>query len=114
VASAPPAESAVPPEPSATAPSASAQPAAVPTTAAPEFDLTKLPAERAGLFVRSSVKARVFVHGTEYGDTNSWLITSCGIRFVRLGHKPGDFIEPGRSYVVKCGKATELSIEPGK
>jgi hypothetical protein len=114
VASAPPAESAVPPEPSVTAPSTSASPAAVPTTAAPEFDLTKLPAERAGLFVRSSVKARVFVHGTEYGDTNTWLITSCGIRFVRLGHKPGDFIEPGRSYVVKCGKATELSIEPGK
>ena len=40
------------------------------------------------------------------------LVTSCGIRFVRLGRKLGDFIEPGRSYVVKCGKITELAIEP--
>jgi DNA-binding response OmpR family regulator len=109
-----PAASAAPPEPSATPPSENAASAAVPTTPAPEFDLTKLPAERAGLFVRSSVKARVFVHGTEYGDTNTWLTTSCGIRFVRLGHKLGDFVEPGRSYVVKCGKATELTIEPAK
>jgi hypothetical protein len=108
--SAPPAESAAAPAPSV-APVEGAAAAAAPT---PEFDLTKLPTERAGLFVRSSVKTRVFVHGTEYGDTNTWLITSCGIRFVRLGHKLGDFVEPGRSYVVKCGKATELAIEPGK
>jgi hypothetical protein len=114
VGSAPAAGAPAPPEPSAAASSAGATPAAVPTGAAPPFDLTKLPAERAGLFVHSSVKARVFVHGTEYGDTNTWLITSCGIRFVRLGHKLGNFLEPGRSYVVKCGRATELSIEPGK
>jgi hypothetical protein len=112
--SSPPVPSATPPEPSAAAPSAAIEAAAVPTGAAPEFDLTRLPAERAGLFVRSSSKARVFVHGTEYGDTNTWLITTCGIRFVRLGRKLGDFLEPGRSYVIKCGKATELSIEPGK
>jgi DNA-binding response OmpR family regulator len=111
--SAPPLASAAP-EPSATAPAASEAPAPAPAPTGPvsEFDLTKLPAERAALFVRSSAKARVFVHGAEYGDTNTWLITSCGIRFVRLGHKLGDFIEPGRSYVVKCGKATELGIEP--
>ncbi len=114
-ASAPPAASAAP-EPSATAPAASESPAPAPVPAGPvpEFDLTKLPAERAALYVRSSAKTHVFVHGTDYGETNTMLVTTCGIRFVRLGHKLGDFIEPGRSYVVKCGKQTVLEIEPGK
>jgi flagellar basal body-associated protein FliL len=122
VASAAPTESAAPdpsavPAQSAAAPASAAppEPSAVlvsPTEPTPPFDINKLPAERAGLYVRSSVKAQVFVHGTEYGETNTWLTTSCGIRFVRLGRKLGDFIEPGSSHVVKCGRANEIRIEP--
>jgi hypothetical protein len=119
--SAPPAASAEAPSaaPSASAaevPAASAAPAAAvaPDAPVPEFDPNTLPPERGALFVRSSAKARVFVHGTDYGETNTVLVTTCGIRFVRLGHKLGDFIEPGSSYVVKCGKLTELEIEPKK
>jgi hypothetical protein len=85
-----------------------------PTHAPVEFDLRKLPPERAALFVHSSATARVFVHGADYGDTNQVLITTCGIRFVRLGRALGDFIEPGQSYVIKCGRLTELSIEPAR
>ena len=98
---------------SAPAPSATAQPttAAAPG-AVPAFDTTKLFADRAALFVHSSVDAHVFVHGTDYGPTNQMLVTSCGIRFVRLGRGPGDFLGPGASYVLKCRKVTELTIEP--
>ena len=88
-----------------------------------EGDMTVLPGHaplistlRPGVVdvVLGGSKARVFVHGTDYGETNTVLVTTCGIRFVRLGHKLGDFIEPGSSYVVKCGKLTELKIEPKK
>jgi DNA-binding response OmpR family regulator len=115
------------PEPPPSAPSASPAPPATtsaapvvsaatptPTHAPVEFDLRKLPPERAALFVHSSATARVFVHGADYGDTNQVLITTCGIRFVRLGRALGDFIEPGQSYVIKCGRLTELSIEPAR
>jgi len=99
-------------------PSASAPPAPVPsptpTSAAPaaSIDLRRLAADRGALIVHSSVSAHVFVHGTDYGETNRPLMTSCGIRFVRLGRGPGDFLEPGRSYVLKCGRLNELTIEP--
>jgi DNA-binding response OmpR family regulator len=100
--------------------SASAPPAAVATAApapaapspATSVDLRRLAADRSALIVHSSVSAHVFVHGTDYGETNRPLVTSCGIRFVRLGRAPGDFLEPGRSYVLKCGRLNELSIEP--
>jgi hypothetical protein len=85
---------------------------AVPTTPVSEFDISTLPSERAALYVRSSATARVFVHGTDYGETNQVLVTTCGIRFVRLGRSLGDFIEPGRSHVIKCGRLTEIAIEP--
>jgi len=75
--------------------------------------VSKLPRDRAALIVHSSVSAHVFVHGADYGETNQMLMTSCGIRFVRLGRGPGDFIEPGLPHVIKCGKLTELTIEPG-
>ncbi|HEX6271848.1 MAG TPA: hypothetical protein VFZ53_02355 [Polyangiaceae bacterium] len=97
---APPAETAAP-----------TPPAAVPP---PAFDLEKLPGDRAALLVRSSASARVFVHGKDYGETNQYLLTSCGIRFVRLGRGFNEFLEPGRSVVVKCGRVTELTIEPDR
>jgi hypothetical protein len=78
----------------------------------PSVDVTKLPADRAYLLVTSSADTHVFVHGADYGPTNQVLMTSCGIRFVRLGRALGDFIEPGQSYVIKCGRFTELTIEP--
>jgi hypothetical protein len=89
-----------------------AQSAAAPDHPPIEFDLRKLAADRGVLYVRSSAKARVFVHGTDYGETNSVLVTSCGIRFVRLGHALGNFVEPGSSYVIKCGRINEIAIEP--
>ncbi|HEY3500145.1 MAG TPA: hypothetical protein VGK73_35890 [Polyangiaceae bacterium] len=95
------------------------QPAAPPPLAAPaaahapvSFDVSKLAPDRAALFVRSSATARVFVHGVDYGETNQVLVTSCGTRFVRLGRALGDFVEPGGSFVIKCGKLTELEIQP--
>jgi hypothetical protein len=101
------------------APAASVEPAPSATATstiapgpAPSADLTKLPADRAYLLVHSSVSTHVFVHGTDYGPTNQVLMTSCGIRFVRLGGPLGDFIEPGESKVIKCGRFTELTIEP--
>jgi hypothetical protein len=78
----------------------------------PAFDTTKLFADRAALFVHSSVDARVFVHGTDYGRTNQMLVTSCGIRFVRLGRGPGEFLGAGSSHVLKCRKVNELRLEP--
>jgi hypothetical protein len=100
---------------SAPAPAASEAPATPPKEVPPpSFDLTKLPGDRAALLVRSSVTARVFVHGKDYGETNQYLLTSCGIRFVRIGTGLNQFLEPGRSLVVKCGKTTEVSIEPGR
>jgi hypothetical protein len=102
--------------PSATpTPSATASPSAAATADAPapiaSADLTKLPPERAYLLVRSSVDTHVFVHGTDYGPTNQLLMTSCGIRFVRLGRALGDFVEPGSSRVIKCGRLNEFAIE---
>jgi hypothetical protein len=91
------------------APTATAAIAAGPT---PSADLTKLPADRGYLIVHSTANTHVFVHGTDYGPTNQVLMTSCGIRFVRLGRALGDFIEPGQSRVIKCGRLTELTIEP--
>jgi hypothetical protein len=102
-ASAAPAETASPAEPAA--------PQAIPP---PTFNLEAIPGDRAALLVRSSAQARVLVHGKDYGETNQYLLTSCGIRFVRLARSFNDFLEPGRSLVVKCGKLTELSIEPDK
>lgn len=98
----------------ATAPTATATNApAVTPVAPPTFDVNKLPRDRAALIVHSSATAHVFVHGIDYGQTNQTLMTSCGIRFVRLGHGPGDFINLGGSYVIKCGKLNELTLEPG-
>ncbi len=93
-------------------PTASAAPAVLPV-AAPAFDVSKLPRDRAALIVHSSASAHVFVHGIDYGETNQTLMTSCGIRFVRLGHGSGDFIGAGGSYVIKCGRLNELTLEPG-
>jgi hypothetical protein len=93
----------------APAPEEKAAPPAVPPAS---FDLEKIPGDRAALLVRSSATARVFVHGKDYGETNQYLLTSCGIRFVRLGRGFNTFIEPGRSVVVKCGRLTEVAIEP--
>jgi hypothetical protein len=113
--------SAVPAPSEAPAPSASAPEAAPPAsaTAAPAVpdappapDVTRLPGDRGYLLVRSSESARVFVHGKDVGETNQYLLTSCGIRFVRLGRAFADFIEPGRSVVLKCGQVNELGIEP--
>ena len=99
---------------SATATGATPEPAPTPAAGAvPDFDTTKLFADRAALFVHSSVDAHVFVHGMDYGRTNQMLVTSCGTRFVRLGRSAGDFLGQGRSYVLKCRKVNELEIEPG-
>jgi hypothetical protein len=116
---APPAASVAepPPEPSGNptpAPAETAAPSPPVAVAPPSFDLEKLPGDRAALLVRSTATARVFVHGKDYGETNQYLLTSCGIRFVRLGRGFNEFIEPGRSVVVKCGRLTELSIEPDR
>jgi hypothetical protein len=108
--SAEPAASAAP-QVDAAAPSASVAAPAVPD-APPLPDATKLAADRGLLLVRSSQTARVFVHGKDVGETNQYVETSCGIRFVRLGRAFADFIEPGRSVVLKCGKVNELNIEP--
>ncbi len=94
------------------APAASARPETSLPFPPPSFDLRKLPRDRAALVVHSSADTHVFVHGIDYGPTNRALMTSCGIRFVRLGRALGDFLEPGQSYVIKCGKLNELTIEP--
>ena len=102
-ASAAPAESALP--------AASASPQMIPP---PTFSLETIPGDRAALLVHSSAEARVFVHGKDYGETNRYLLTTCGIRFVRVGRGFNQFLEPGRSMVIKCGKLTEVTIEPDK
>ncbi|HEX6767277.1 MAG TPA: hypothetical protein VF103_17385, partial [Polyangiaceae bacterium] len=104
------------PPPPATAPSAAPTAAPGPPPAVPpaSFDLEKLPGDRAALVVHSSATARVFVHGRDYGETNQYLLTSCGIRFVRIGRGFNDFLEPGRSVVVKCGRVNELTVEPDR
>lgn len=98
--------------PATTSAAAPAHAANAATTTPPAFDVNKLPRDRAALVVHSSAAAHVFVHGVDYGETNQTLVTSCGIRFVRLGRAPGDFITPGSSYVIKCGKLNELELEP--
>jgi hypothetical protein len=109
------APSAVEPVPSASAPPVeTVAPVALPPVPNASFDLEKIPGDRAGLLVRSSAAARVYVHGKDYGETNQYLLTSCGIRFIRIGRGGNDFLEPGRSVVVKCGRVTELMIEPGR
>jgi hypothetical protein len=101
------------PPPGASTPRAEgAELAAPPAVQPPSFDLEKIPGDRAALLVRSSATARVFVHGKDYGETNQYLLTSCGIRFIRLGRGLNEFLEPGRSVVVRCGRVTELAIEP--
>jgi CheY-like chemotaxis protein len=109
-----PAATVVPAATAAEPPAAAATPAAAntPPVAAPSFDVRKLPRDRAGLIVHSSANTHVFVHGVDYGSTNQALTTSCGIRFVRLGSGNGNFLGAGQSYVIKCGKLNELSIEP--
>jgi outer membrane biosynthesis protein TonB len=104
------------PSPSAKAPPTEKAPPEAPaapqTIPPPTFNLEAIPGDRAALLVRSSAQAHVLVHGKDYGETNQYLLTSCGIRFVRLARGFNDFLEPGRSIVLKCGKLTELAIDP--
>jgi hypothetical protein len=102
---------------SASAPPVETAPPATPLSEMvppPTFDLQAIPGDRAALLVKSSVQARVFVHGKDYGETNRYLLTSCGIRHVRIGRGFNDFLEAGGSQVLKCGKLTEITIEPKK
>ena len=87
-------------------------PAASEMVPPPNFSLEAIPGDRAALLVKSSAQARVLVHGKDYGETNTYLLTTCGIRFVRLARGFNDFLEPGRSIVLKCGKLTEVTIDP--
>jgi len=96
----------------ATTASTAAAVGAVPPVTPPTFDVNKLPRDRAALVVHSTATAHVFVHGVDFGETNQTLMTTCGIRFVRLGRSAGDFVSAGGSYVIKCGKLNELTIEP--
>ncbi|HEV8244704.1 MAG TPA: hypothetical protein VGP93_03015, partial [Polyangiaceae bacterium] len=99
--------------PSATPPpaavSASAAPSPPPET--PEVNLSALSKTQGYLFVRSTTKARVFILANDSGETNQPILTTCGTRFVRLGRKLGDFIEPGGPVIIKCGALTEVRRE---
>ncbi len=103
-ASASAAPSAAPPASASAAPSPAAAPAA-----APAVDLSALKAKQAYLFVRSDVDARVFIFANDVGATNQPIIVGCGTKFVRLGRKLGDFLEPGGPVVIKCGVLNELT-----
>jgi hypothetical protein len=75
-------------------------------------DLTALRPNQGYLYVRSSATARVFVFANDVGETNTPIAVGCGTKFVRLGHKLGDFIEPGNAVIIKCGVLNEIAREP--
>jgi DNA-binding response OmpR family regulator len=89
---------------------------AAPTLEGEEPEVTDPPeplaANTAQLVVRSSVSARVFIHGVDSGTTNTPLASNCGARLVRLANDSGEFLEPGQSVALTCGKRTTLVIEP--
>jgi hypothetical protein len=55
----------------------------------------------------------VFVHWVRAGRTNSWLRVPCGLRYVRLGEKPGQWSSEGTTVNVACRGTTQHVIEPG-
>ncbi|MEZ4231004.1 MAG: hypothetical protein R3B89_17650 [Polyangiaceae bacterium] len=86
--------------------------------ASPPDDLTSdagLKPYESYLYVRSSAKADVWVHGIKIGPTNEKLKLPCtkGLRFTRLGKDPGPaWISKAVSIKIPCGSVTQLELEP--
>jgi hypothetical protein len=76
-------------------------------------DVDQLPEDTAYLFVSSPLReALVFVHGVQYGTTNQWLRTKCGLRFVRLGSAPGQWLSPGLPSRLRCRATNFIELTP--
>jgi hypothetical protein len=98
-------------------PMASGEPAASTTsgrlpspTQAPSSD--GLAEDETWLWVRSHGDASVFVHGIDVGQTNQWLRSRCGTRFIRLGAAPGQWISEGVPHRLSCRRPVTIEIEP--
>jgi DNA-binding response OmpR family regulator len=109
---APPIASALPPPLPPPVVATTLPPSSVAPTVAPKVDLSTILTTQGYLYVRSSVDTKVFVMGKELGTTNQPIVANCGMRFVRLGSRLGEFIEPGGTVVIKCRELTEVTREP--
>lgn len=112
---APPSATLPVPPPTEPAAPATADPAEKPTPeepSGPPGPPERLPSDAAYLYVESLGTSRVFVHGLESGETNAWLETKCGTRFIRLGSAPGSWSSKGLPYKLKCQSANRLKIDP--
>ncbi|MEN9581233.1 MAG: hypothetical protein RJA70_4242, partial [Pseudomonadota bacterium] len=87
-------------------------PAGVQTIPSPPTPPADLSTESAYLYVQSSSGAKVFVHGVEAGNTNEWVETKCGARFIRLGRAPGQWSSKGLPHKLKCRAANEIRLDP--
>ncbi len=105
-------------EPSA-APSAepSAAPSAEPSAATGTTGTTahQLNWSQGYLVVKSSADADVYATGFKIGATNAKNLSSCGMKYVRLGKgDPPSWLSAGQTVDVKCRSVTEVTIEPSK
>ena len=109
-----------PPPPAATpapVPEAAAPEAAPPEAAAPpvanETDGSELNWNQGYLIVESPKKLDVYATGHKLGPTNERHLSTCGLKFVRLGDgEPPAWKTPGQTVDVKCQAVTRISIEP--
>jgi DNA-binding response OmpR family regulator len=103
----------IPSEAKAIAATPSVDTATQPTQRAPDApDLSTLSEDQAYLFVRSSIGARVYVHGVDVGTTNQWLRSRCGFRFIRLGTAPGAWLSDGKPSKLQCRSTNEIVLQP--
>jgi hypothetical protein len=79
-----------------------------PTPALP--DRGELADDECWLLVQANVDARVFVHGIDLGRTGQWLKSRCGMRFIRLGSAPGQWLSEGVPQRLVCGDVTTLEV----
>lgn len=95
------------------APSASAS--AAPSASAPpsDDDAAALNWNQGYLLVESSGPADVYATGVKIGPAGTKNITSCGLKYVRLGKgDPPAWISEGRTVDVKCKEVTRVTLEP--
>jgi hypothetical protein len=68
----------------------------------------------AWLYVHSTATTHVFVHGIDHGETNQWLKSRCGGRFVRLGTAPGSWLSAGVPVKLRCRQSNEIDLNPSE
>ena len=82
-------------------------------SAAPQPDPAALESTQGYLLVKSSVAADVYATGFKIGVANEPNVSTCGLRWVRLGRgEPPTWVSSGQTVDVKCRAITSVELAP--